>query len=65
MTLRSDQKKRAQFWCRSCGMVRDSDVAPWCRHNDGDRSLQAQRMEPLPSWHPLWSASRALEDRSE
>lgn len=40
-----------KFWCRSCGMVRASDQAPWCRHYALD--LPADRMVPLPLSHPV------------
>ena len=41
-----------RWYCRRCGMVRDyPEPAPWCRH--GDPSTVAQRMEPIPSAHPL------------
>jgi hypothetical protein len=45
--------KPSMFWCRSCGMVRESDVAPWCRHNDPALVIAARRMVPLPVYHPL------------
>lgn len=42
-----------KVWCRKCGIVRDvaPGPMPWCRHFAID--VPAQRMEPLPSYHPL------------
>lgn len=49
--LRHSEPQR--YYCRTCGIVRDSDVAPWCRHNDPDRRMPATRMVPIPAFHPL------------
>lgn len=42
----------ARFYCPKCGIVRDSDGAPWCRHND--IALPAARMVPIFKGHPLY-----------
>jgi hypothetical protein len=39
---------RRFFRCRSCGMVRAGDEAPFCRH--GDPMMVASRMEECPDW---------------
>jgi hypothetical protein len=40
------------FYCRACGLVRASDLTPWCRHNDAKFEMPAEHMQPIPSWHP-------------
>lgn len=49
----------AYWYCRTCGMVRESETAPWCRHNDPERAIAAARMVPLPAWSPLTPAELA------
>lgn len=47
----------SRWYCRRCGIVRDTDgaVAPWCRHHALD--LPASRMVPIKASHPLTSGS--------
>lgn len=40
------------WMCRTCGMVRACDQAPWCRHYALD--LPARRMVALPESHPMF-----------
>jgi hypothetical protein len=47
---REDERR---WFCRTCGLVRDADERPWCRHNDPAFAMPAVRMEPIPSFHPL------------
>lgn len=45
--------------CPRCRMVREMlepGPAPWCRH--GDPWIPADRMWPLPTWHPFHPASK-------
>jgi hypothetical protein len=51
--------KSNRFWRERCGMVRDSDVAPFCRH--GDPMLVAARMVPIRPYHP-WTPGRASDE---
>jgi hypothetical protein len=42
------------FYCQTCGLVREAEDAPWCRHTD--LRLPAARMVDLPNSHPLYGA---------
>lgn len=59
-----------RFVCPRCGIVRDAEDAPWCRH--GDITLPARRMEPIYDGHPFSpknvvarAASMTAEERAE
>jgi hypothetical protein len=48
------------YYCKTCGIVRESDAVPWCRHNDPEFKMPATRMVTMPLWHPL-AAGRSRE----